>query len=341
MEVATKPTASFIEALEAAGVPHIAAPIASKFNFKCPWRIADIAREVQADVIHTHLSTASLWGSYAGWICRTPVVAHMHALNTTIWYRFASRVATVADAVNQHAISSGIRPERAAVVYNAVDVGSPPDASESAGVRESIGVPTDTPLIAVAAHLSFKKGHHVLLQALAKLRSSGRDFHCACMGEGRDRAALEAQATQLGLAEHVHFLGFRDDCRQVVGAADVVALASISGEGLPLCLLEAAALGKPIVASRLSGIPEIVVDGETGYAVEVGDVDALADRLGELMSDAGLRARMGAAALKLADERFSVAAQADAVEALYRDALGVSDLPETKPAAPEAARTPR
>jgi len=141
------------------------------------------------------------------------------------------------------------------------------------------------------------------------------------MGDGAEQEALQQMAERLGLAETALFLGYRSDARDIMAASDAVALPSLEGEGLPLSLLEAAARGRPIVATGLAGVPELVLDGETGFTVAPGDAEELADRLGRLLADAELRERVGAAARELVARRFTRQGRAEAIERVYEQAL--------------------
>jgi glycosyltransferase involved in cell wall biosynthesis len=157
------------------------------------------------------------------------------------------------------------------------------------------------------------KGHEYLFQACAELVGRGLEVRCLLAGDGPDRAALEARVTELGLAGVVSFLGqqSRDDIVRLMHRADVLAVPSVptsSGrrEGLPVVTMEAMAAGLPVVASALSGIPEIVEDGVTGLLVPPRDGHALATALERIAADAGLRGRLAAAGHRRVEERYDL-----------------------------------
>ena len=324
VEVATKRIPELRTALAEHGVPSHQVPISGKLNLAAPFIIARLARRIGADIIHTHLSTASFWAAFAGRMAGIPVVSHVHALNSCRWYKRATRVIAVANAVKDHLIANGVPAERIDVVHNTVDIPEPVGSPEAAEIRAQLGVAPGAPLIIVAAHLSRKKGHHVLLRALQLELGRTPDLCCCCLGDGPEREVLRHEAERLGLDGAIRFLGFRPDAREIMRAADIVALPSIRGEGLPLCLLEAAALGKPIIASRLSGIPEIVLDGQTGYVVEPNCPEALAARLGALVASRKTRETMGAAAREHACRSFGRETRVAAILEVYRKALATS-----------------
>jgi len=331
--VATKPVPDFMGDLARRGVAIENVRVQNKFDFSRPLAIARVIRRFRADIVHTHLSTASQWGMTGAYLAGVPSVAHVHAMSRAIWYIWATHTIACAEAVREYLIRQGRPPERISTVYNAVDLPAP-GGLDPAEARLRLGIPADARLIAVAAHLSPKKGIHVLLRSLAALRPRFPDVHCAVMGEGGYRGALERLADELGVAACVHFAGFRDDAREIMGAADVVCLPSVRGEGLPLCVLEGSVRSRPVVATELGGVRESVLDGESGFVVAPGDPQELADRLGVLLADADLRERMGRAGRALVLSRFNLEGQVMGVEAVYRRALETKQSGRHRPQAP-------
>jgi len=318
--VVTKRCAPVEAALAQRGIPYRVAAVGNKFNPAVPLTIARLIRSTGAEVVHTHHSTASLWGSYGAWLTGVPCVAHVHAINTSVWLLSATHIIACAEAVREHLVNQGRCADRISVVYNAVETDGLPDVDPRA-IRSTLGLPLDCLLVTVAAHLSPKKGHVVLLEALGNLRARHPEMRCVMMGEGSEEKALGTRAERLHLAEVVRFVGYRRDAKEIMAASDVVALPSLVGEGLPLSLLEAAARARPIVATGLAGVPELVIDGETGFTVAPGDADALAERLEQLLGDPALRARMGTAARELVKQRFTRTGRGEAIERVYERAL--------------------
>jgi len=179
--------------------------------------------------------------------------------------------------------------------------------------------------LACVGTLHAVKGQRFLLDACAELSARGVDWRCHLVGDGPDRRALEARAGWLGIADRVVFHGSceREAVRELLGRVDVGVAPSVPTsdgrrEGIPVALMEAAAVGLPLVASRLSGIPELVREGETGLLVPPGDARALARALERLAADAGLRERLGAAARERVDAEFGLAAGVARLEGLMR-----------------------
>jgi glycosyltransferase involved in cell wall biosynthesis len=144
------------------------------------------------------------------------------------------------------------------------------------------------------------------------------------VGEGDDRAAIERQIAAVGLGENVRLLGYRHDAPRMIQAMDVVTLPSVAREGLGVCLIEAAMLGKPVVGSDAPGIREVLVDGETGFLAAVGDARDLAGKIGMLLEDRERAAAMGARGREYALGRFTISRMAETAEAIYREAIAGS-----------------
>jgi glycosyltransferase involved in cell wall biosynthesis len=204
------------------------------------------------------------------------------------------------------------------VIPNAVDVDAIPQARRDG----------DPPLVVAVGRLAEPKDALTLVRALAAV--PGRAFGALLVGDGPDRPAVEAEVRRLGLRDVLTLTGTRDDVPALLAQADVFALSSRS-EGAPLSILEAMAAGLPVVASRVGGVPELVVDGETGLLVPPGDPAALAAALGRLVADAGLRDRLGAAGRQRAQRCFDVRRQRREHLDCYARELSRRDLPAPAP----------
>jgi glycosyltransferase involved in cell wall biosynthesis len=165
-----------------------------------------------------------------------------------------------------------------------------------------------------------KRTDQVLL-ALKGLRERGVDA-CLCMvGDGPDRAQIERRAHELGIVRDCFFLGYQEDVGGFYAAFDALVLPS-SNEGTPVSAIEALAAGRPVVATRVGGVPDVVRHGVDGFLVPPGDVSALTDRLAQLAADDALRERMGSAGRERVLPRYSVDRLVDDVDGLYRSLLG-------------------
>ena len=164
-----------------------------------------------------------------------------------------------------------------------------------------------------------KRTDDVLL-AVRRLRDRGVDAVLCMVGDGPDRAVVERRAHQLGIVRDSLFLGYQEDVARYYAAFDALILPS-ANEGTPVSAIEALAGGRPVVATEVGGLPDVVRDGVDGFLVEPGDVDAMADRLARLAADTNLRRRMGEAGAESVRERYAVERLLDDVDQLYRRLL--------------------
>ncbi len=204
-------------------------------------------------------------------------------------------------------------PERKIVVIpNASPEAPKLGPEERERMRQSLGVQPGEVVLAIVARLTPRKGHRFLFKALCSLGGSEAPlppWRLLVVGEGEDREHLEALARELGLAQRVEFLGYREDAREIMVASDVLVLPSLL-ETQPFVITEAMASSLPVVSTRIFGIPELVADGETGILVEPGQVEPLAEALCRLISSDDLRKRMGQAGRRRYEEQFTLAKMA-------------------------------
>jgi glycosyltransferase involved in cell wall biosynthesis len=242
--------------------------------------------------------------------------------------RELSRAAAVTAVCGAVAVSLvedyGVARDRVRVVPNGADL---PDEDAEAEpmrrIRESFRATPLRPLWVTAARLEEQKGHDVLIEALAEVKRRGLEFTAAFAGEGSRRGALEALAAGAGLAPQVRFLGQVDEIGALLLAADAVVLPS-RWEGLPLTLLEALARGRPVIASAVGGVPEVVEDGVSGRLVPPGDPLALADALEAVHRRPDAAFQLGRAGARRIRESFTWPRVVEQFEALYDDVLGLA-----------------
>lgn len=199
-----------------------------------------------------------------------------------------------------------LNPRRVRVIHNGIEL-APIETKEetSQAVRQEFSIPPDAMVVGVSAALADHKGHRFLLEAFPAALQSLPAAWLMLAGEGPSRAELERQAKELGISERVIFLGHRADIDRVVEAYDVIALPSLS-ESMPFSLLEGMAAGKPVVASAVGGIPELIEDGRTGYLVPPSDSYAMAEALIKVLRDPAETVLMGQAARERVKKHFSL-----------------------------------
>ena len=225
-----------------------------------------------------------------------------------------SRILAISEAVRQAMLDRGEAPEgKITVVSNGI---SAPEPADPAATRRALGIAADTPLVVCAARLEREKDIASLISAIGIVRNTVPDVRCLVAGAGSEKAALEAQVERLNLPGAVTLLGFRADATALMAAADLFVLPSLA-EPFGLVLLEAMALGRPVVATRAGGPLEIVVDGETGLLVPPSSPEALAAAMERLIAGPAARRRLGENGRARFEQYFTAARMAQATLAVY------------------------
>ena len=277
---------------------------------------AAIAR-LRPNIMHSHNPTSLQYGVLGKLVSGARLVFTDHrgivrVPKTIEWLLTDAVVAVSKDTARQ---SSAHGVVDITVIYNGVDPASP--RRTRAAMRAALDLGEGPVALHVANFLPVK-GHDILMRALAQVRDRGVRLTVVTAGDGIERAAVEAQAKQLGLGpEQVRFLGFRADVPDLLAAADLFVLPSRM-EGLPLAVLEAMSHGLPIVTTRIGGNPEVVTDGEHGLLVPIEDPGALADALVKLAGDPEQRRALGEAGRRRVESEFSFTEMTRKYEAIYR-----------------------
>jgi glycosyltransferase involved in cell wall biosynthesis len=276
--------AGFVDRAQREGVDTRSANISGKLNLRAVSVLRAEIRRFQPDLVCTHLSSATLWGSLAARACGVPCISVVHGFNSAFCYRFAPTLICVSRAVADSMIAKRIAPDNVHVVHNGID----PQPFTS-GPLADLPVPPGALCVGTVAHLSPKKGYTELMTAAQLVP----DAHFVVVGEGPMRHDLE-EVARGPLAGRLHLLGFRDDIPDLMRRFDIFCLPS-RREPFGLVLLEAMGASCPVVAFAGGGVPEIVIHEETGLLAPPRDARALADCLRRLQSDGELRRRLGAA----------------------------------------------
>jgi glycosyltransferase involved in cell wall biosynthesis len=295
-------------------------------------RLAALMRERDIRFIHTNTLKAHVLGSMAAFWARRPIVWHMRDIPST---RGDARalLKTLARLVNpgvlaiSQAVADDMPPRlraRTRVVYNGLDLAA---FDRAVAVPAELPLPAgDGPVIGTVSYLIPWKGQEVFLQAAARLAPTHPDWRFVVIGDPifqfrGERERLEQLAETLGIADRVRFAGHREDVPAVMAALDLFVLPSLY-EPFGRVLIEAMGARRPIVASRAGGVPEIVVDGETGQLVPPGDPAALADAIAAMVKDPARAERLAQAGRERVERCFSLEATVAGVFAAY-EAFGL------------------
>jgi len=292
----------------------------------------------RTNILHTHGSQDTWSGTVAAFrvpkSVRPSVVRTRHntfpvaynLLNRFLYRWLIDHLIIVSDSIKeQYArfIENGvILREQVSTVHSCIDVERfEPDKVDKASARASLGLSSESPVVAVAARLAREKGHKFLLEALASLKQKFADVVLLVAGEGNQESVLRSQVKRLGLSNNVRFLGFCDDVSLVFGAADVAVLPSIDCDASSASIKEAMAMRVPVVATRIGGAGEIISEGVSGLIVPPQDASALAAAIERLLRSGSQRARMGSAARSGITRRFTPRNLVNETLAVYRDMM--------------------
>lgn len=264
-----------------------------------------------------------------GRIAGRPAIVHEHSayggrrttVRTLLYRQWIGRLAKAVICVSEDIVTSlrqeGVPAPLLRLIPNGVSL---TDVADRAEARSALGLAPDELVVGIIGRLAPEKRHDLLLRATARLRNEGSAFRVCVVGGGVERPALERLAGDLGIEDAVVWAGEHDDAGRLAGAFDIAVLCS-DFEGLPLAALEALAAGVPLVATAVGALPGLVSEG-VGISVPAGDAEALAGAIRQLLADAVLRERMGAAGRGLVSRRFSVERAAADVERIYEGVLG-------------------
>ena len=293
--------------------------------------LAGLVRATGAALIHANGSRAMAYAGAAGRLASCPTLWHVRIADSDgLLDRALCAMATLVVATSRGvARRFSWAAAKVRVVPNGIDLERFAPRAPSVTLRAALQLPPLAPLaVSVGRHVP-EKGYRHLIDAAALLEQTKPGVHWVLVGDGELRTELEAQARRLDLASRVHFTGSRNDVADLLALADVFVLPSES-EGFGRVLVEAMAMARAIVATNVGGIPDIVLDGETGVLVEPADPVALAQAVRGLLDDPARAARLAEAGRQRAESTFSLSAHVDGVERIYDEILGRS--------APEARR---
>jgi glycosyltransferase involved in cell wall biosynthesis len=325
--ICLKSSGPLADACTAAGIPVYVAGEHSQSPYLTFLTIARHLREIGADVAHTHNTSGFIWGGLGILLAGTRRWVHTEhgrAFPDSRRRMLAERILSYrADAVVGVSSEStadlrrwvGVSAAKLQTIPNGVPAARIP-TPDRAGARAALGIGPDVPVIGTLARLVPEKGVDRLLRVFAQVRASIPNALLVVCGDGVEQAALDAQASALGIRSSVQFLGMRLDATRLLAAFDVFALTSIR-EGLPMALLESLAASVPIASMDVGGVARAVRHEVTGVLVPPGDEDALATALVELLRDPARRARLGAEGRRIFLDEFTAGAMWRRYEQLY------------------------
>ena len=320
---------------EALGIPCRIINTNSAFDLKTISQLVRILREEKVNLICSHGYKPNMIGRLASWQCGVAAVAvsrgwtaestriRLYEKLDKIFLRLSDHVVAVSHGQREKILALGVKREKVSVIHNAINLDEIPAAGPRL-LREQLGLPADAMIVASAGRLSPEKNYGAMVQAAAEVVTHNQQAYFVIFGEGFLRLELEQAIAAAGLTGRFLLPGFRTDLQAVLHEIDIFMLPSFT-EGLPNVVLEAFAVGKPVVATRVGGTPEVVQDGVSGFLTAPDQANLMAQHLLQLLNNPSLRQTMGNAGHKHVREHFSFESQTEEYEALYRRVASKSD----------------
>ncbi len=325
-------------------LPHLVRrihPLHDLFTF---WNLVKILKREKPHIVHTHTSKAGILGRIAARLVKAPVIIHTPHGHVyygyfgkwkTSLYTFLERLtARITDKIialteqerSDHVRFLRIPEEKLAVIHSGVDMRRfLPSSLDPEETRKKIGIPAGVSAVGTVGRLTLVKGHMHLLAAAAKVIALRPATVFILLGDGELKSELTDEANKLGIKENIRFLGWRPDVADLMSAFDLFVLPSLN-EGMGKVLVEAMAAGKPIIASDVCGITDLITHGNNGLLVPPADPQALANSIESLLADP-VRARELAAEGRELAQSYSADSMLAKIEELYRSLLKEKDFP--------------
>lgn len=334
----------FLRGVEECGIEVFEFPTTSFYNLNALRQYRALARVIKQqriELVHCHDFYSNLFGSLAARLagrkklitCRRNMGVMFtltQRLGQRLAYALSAAIIANSDAAKQIMVTrEHVPPGKIHCIYNGIDTDYFSPREPSAELAESLGFPNGTPVVGIVGRLHPDKGQDMFIRAAARIHEARPDVRFLIVGEGPARSEFQGLARDLGMAEAIVFAGDREDVPDLLALMDVFVLTSLA-ESLPNAVLEAMACERPVVATNVGGVPELVTEGETGWLVPAGDPEIIAERVLRVIGDGELASKMGAVARQRVLDEFSSQRLVEKVEAVYAAVLGCN---ETIPAA--------
>lgn len=323
--VAGQPGSRLLAEAQARALPAVAVRMRSPVDLPAVVALRRVMRRARVALVHTHSSVDSWVATLAAKSLGLPVVRSRHVSipvrrRRALVYRLADRILASGETIRAHLIEVGIPASRIVAVPAGVDVARFHPGVDGARVRRELGLAG--PVVGLVANLRGSKGHAVFLRAAARVLARRPETRFLIVGDGVAAPRVRADIAAAGLERAVIMTGFRRDVPEVMAALDVLVLPSTRTDATPQVIPQALAVGTPVVATTVGGIPELVHDGETGRLVPPGDDAALADAILALLDDPGGARAMARAGQARVLRELTFDAMMAKTTAVYRELLG-------------------
>jgi glycosyltransferase involved in cell wall biosynthesis len=315
------------------GVPAHQLADRNRFSLRTIWQIAKTLTEGEFGLLHAHGYKANILGLLAARLTGVPIIGtvRLHTETTTplklykrldlLALRLCDHVVTVSEDLRREALSAGLAPDKVTTIWNGIDVVSfAAQAVCGTTIREELDLGPDERVVTAIGRLTSQKGYSYLLQSVPLVLQALPETRFLIAGDGPLRSKLEREAYSLGIGSSVYFLGYRTDVAPLIALSDLIVMPSLR-EGLPNVILEALALAKPVIATAVGGIPEIITHQVSGILIPPRDPVRLAESILQVLTVLALARGLGERGRQEVTERFTVAAMVDRTVTLYRQVL--------------------
>ncbi len=292
-------------------------------------RLASLMRRERFDIVQTYLWTANTWARLAARLAGVPIVVASER-NVDIWEQrykrtigrwlahSTDRIIANSEAVRRYLLDrGGLEPDKVVTIYNGVNFERFHAPCDPQVRRQELGIPSSCVLAGVVARVEPAKDHATLLQAMSLIRDRVPNLHLVVVGGGTEEERLRRLSRELGIADRVHFTGFRTDAAEWLQSLDFSVLSSVK-EGLSNSVIESMAAGRSIAATDVGGNAEVIIPEETGLLVPPRDTTALANALARLAESPELREKFGRAGQERVESVFAIAPMLAQTEQLYQ-----------------------
>lgn len=302
------------------------------------FRILRYFRFHRPQLVHTQLEFSDILGTLAARILGIPSVSTVHILDKSAekkskvmrlklrWFvlgKFCSRIIAVSEKTRSHHLQSGgLDPKKVITVYNGIDISRFTETNESeiTKTKQILHLPLTSPIIITVAVLREPKVIQYMINALPIILEQIPDIHYLVVGDGTFSPSLKDLSAELSIQDHITFAGHRTDIPDLLACCDIFVLPTL-GDALPTVLIEALAAGKPIVASNVGGVPEIIENGVNGVLVPPGDSSSLAYACLQLLKNKDQASQMVLAGSQTVWQRFNVDAQIKQLSKIYEELI--------------------
>lgn len=322
--IAGQPGSWLVAEAQVAELPVIAVRMRGALDLSALLALRRLMRERRVDLVHTHSSVDSWLATLAAKSLRLPVVRSRHvsipiSTRRALIYRLADRIVASGDAVRAVVRQAGVQAAKITSIPAGVDTARFHPHVSGKTVRDELGL--TGPVVGLVANIRGSKGHRFFLEAAREVLRSTPEAHFCIVGDGVGFDDIRRRVREMDLERHVLMTAFRRDIPDVLAALDVLVLPSVRSEGTPQVIVQALAVGTPVVGTAVGSVPEVIRDGETGRLVPPADARALAEAILSLLRDPVRARAMAQAGQALVQERYTLDAMMTATTRVYEELL--------------------